>query len=68
MKYYDYPKRELHGWHPVTIPYDCPFRWDVALKWCEEYESNSEFCLSYAPRVWWFRKEKDAILFSLRWS
>lgn len=69
MKYYDYPQGGLRGWSTVTLPsFKGQANWDDMFDWCKDYESTSEFCVSMYSDTWWFRKEKDALVFALRWS
>lgn len=57
----------LPGWVAVTIPDKSLSIWDDTFSWCETHESNSEFCIS-SNGVWWFRREEDAIMFTLKWG
>lgn len=39
-----------------------------AKKWCEEYQSDGRFYHHYTNTRWWFEREEDAMMFSLRWG
>ena len=36
--------------------------------WCRKYESDGKFFYSWQTGFWYFEKESDAIIFTLKWT
>lgn len=53
-------------WHTVTAPKNDEAR--LAGLWCRQHPSTGRFYNHYTNSRWWFEDEKDALLFSIRWS
>lgn len=56
--------REMNTWSLVRIkPTD---HFSALLQWCEDNESDGLFATGRT--AFWFEKEVDAVLFTLRWA
>lgn len=53
-------------WHVAIAPKK--HNVTAAQDWCKTHPSDGCFYNHYTNTRWWFEKEKDAVLFTLKWS
>jgi hypothetical protein len=54
------------GYIGVDLTTDAVSKWQELHKWCQEHIGEEHY--SWTGYKFWFEKEKDAIMFVLRWQ
>lgn len=67
MKFHNEDKKLRRLW-PTAISPEKHRTIKLAHAWCVLHPSMGRFYHHYTNTKWWFEDERDALMFSLRWS